>query len=236
VLQSDFSFLMISDATVKPDAFEQTSFISPDVPPSVLYNSAIPPLRLGILASGSGSNVEAIAQAIAQQELNAQIQVLVYNNPQARVTERADRLGIPKVLHNHREYASREALDQAIIDTMRQHQVDWVIMAGWMRVVTQLLIDAYPKRILNIHPSLLPSFPGAHAIEQAIAARVKITGCTVHIVELVVDSGPIVMQSAVPVLPHDTAETLHQRVQIQEHRIFPRAIALAAQQSGVLGR
>jgi hypothetical protein len=89
VLQSDFSFLMISDATVKPDAFEQTSFISPDVPPSVLYNSAIPPLRLGILASGSGSNVEAIAQAIAQQELNAQIQVLVYNNPQARVTERA---------------------------------------------------------------------------------------------------------------------------------------------------
>lgn len=174
--------------------------------------------------------MEAIAQAIASQELKAQIQVLVYNNPNAKVAARADRLSIPKVLLNHREFPDRAALDQAIIRTMQAHQVEWIVMAGWMRVVTQVLVEAFPRRILNIHPSLLPSFPGAHAIEQAIAAQVKITGCTVHIVELAVDSGPIIMQAAVPVLPDDTPETLHQRVQIQEHRIFPKAIALAAQQ------
>jgi phosphoribosylglycinamide formyltransferase 1 len=189
------------------------------------------PLKLGILASGSGSNMEAIAQAIADRQLNAKIQVVVYNNPTAKVVERADRLAIPKQLLNHREYASREALDQAIIQTMQQHEVEWIIMAGWMRVVTQVLINAFPRRILNIHPSLLPSFPGAHAIEQAIAAQVKIAGCTVHFVELVVDSGPILMQAAVPVLPDDTPQTLHQRIQVQEHYIFPRAIAIAAQQA-----
>ncbi|MBD3883234.1 phosphoribosylglycinamide formyltransferase [Phormidium tenue FACHB-886] len=212
---------MVSDAA--------PSLVSPDLPLPTTDSMSV--LRLGVLASGSGSNMEAIAQAIAHQKLNAQIQVLVYNNPNAKVAERADRLNVPKVLLNHREYASREALDQAIIDTMQQHDVEWIIMAGWMRVVTAVLINAFPRRILNIHPSLLPSFPGAHAIEQAIAAKVKITGCTVHIVELVVDSGPILMQAAVPILPNDTAETLHQRIQVQEHRIFPSAIALAAQQA-----
>ena len=206
-----------------------SSLVSPDLPSDgTALNQA--PLKLGILASGSGSNMEAIAQAIADQQLNAKIQVVVYNNPHAKVVERADRLAVPKQLLNHREYASREALDQAIIQTMQQHEVEWIIMAGWMRVVTQVLINAFPRRILNIHPSLLPSFPGAHAIEQAIAAQVKITGCTVHLVELVVDSGPILMQAAVPVLPDDTPQTLHQRIQVQEHYIFPRAIAIAAQQ------
>ncbi|HEY9641324.1 MAG TPA: phosphoribosylglycinamide formyltransferase [Coleofasciculaceae cyanobacterium] len=207
----------------------QASLVSPDLPATGCAPAGMAPLKLGIMASGSGSNVEAIAKAIAQQDLHAQIQVLVYNKPNATVSERADRLGIPKVLLNHKDYPSREALDQAIIETMRQQQVEWVIMAGWMRVVTQVLINAFPQRILNIHPSLLPSFPGAHAIEQAIAAQVKITGCTVHQVELAVDSGPIIMQAAVPVLPNDTAATLHQRIQVQEHRIFPAAIALAAQ-------
>lgn len=187
------------------------------------------PLRLGVMASGSGSNFEALAQSIANQDLNAQIQVMVYNVPDAKVAARADRLGVPKVLLNHREFSSREALDTAIIERFQQHQVDWVIMAGWMRVVTQVLIDAYPLRIINIHPSLLPSFPGVRAVEQALAAGVKITGCTAHFLELKVDSGPIIAQSAVPVLPDDTAETLHARIQIQEHRILPRAIALAAQ-------
>ena len=221
---------MISDAAPESDSFSdeftRASLVSP---PVLLTQRRSLPIKLGILASGSGSNVEAIAQAIAQQSLNAEIRVLIYNQPNAKVAERADRLNIPKVLLNHHEYASREALDRAIIDTLQQHQVDWVIMAGWMRIVTQVLIDAFPRRILNIHPSLLPSFPGAHAIEQAIAARVKITGCTVHFIELAVDSGPIVMQAAVPVLPNDTPETLHQRIQIQEHRIFPKAIAIAAE-------
>jgi len=202
-----------------------SSLVSPEI--ALSYQSP-ELLRLGIMASGSGSNFEAIAQSIANQELNAQIQVLVYNNPSAKASARADRLGVPKVLLNHRQYASREALDQAIVATMREHQVDWIVMAGWMRVITQELIDAFPRRILNIHPSLLPSFPGAKAIEQALAAGVKITGCTVHYVELEVDSGPIIMQAAVPVLPDDSLESLHQRIQVQEHLIFPRAIAWAA--------
>lgn len=204
------------------------SLTSPSAIP--LTDTTLPPLQLGLMASGSGSNVEAIAAAIAEGKLNAQIQVVVYNNPDAKVAARADRLGLPKVLLNHRHFPSREALDQAIAETMQAHQVDLVVMAGWMRIVTQVLIDAFPNRILNIHPSLLPSFPGAHAIEQALATGVKITGCTVHYVELKVDSGPIIIQAAVPVLPDDTHETLHQRIQVQEHRIFPMAIALAASQ------
>lgn len=209
------------------------SLISPPVHfPVPSHHSA--PLKLGLMASGSGSNVEAIAQAIENQQLHAQIQVLVYNNPTAKVAERADRLGIPKVLLNHREFPSREALDQAIAQVMQDRGVEWVIMAGWMRIVTQTLINAFPKRILNLHPSLLPSFRGARAVEEALTAGVKITGCTVHHVELEVDSGPIVIQAAVPVLPGDTPETLHQRIQVQEHRIFPLAIALASAEANSL--
>ncbi|MFQ3617633.1 MAG: phosphoribosylglycinamide formyltransferase [Cyanobacteriota bacterium] len=215
-----------------PDPTDSTTapgFLSPEVPPDVWQRHfAGAPLRLGVLASGSGSNFEAIAQAIAQRQLNAQIQVMIYNNPQAKAAARAERLGIAAELLNHRQFASREALDQAIIDQLRRYEVEWVIMAGWMRVVTDVLINAFPDRILNLHPSLLPSFPGARAVEQALAAGVKVTGCTVHYVRLEVDSGPIIMQAAVPVLPDDTPDTLHQRIQVQEHRIFPRAIALAS--------
>lgn len=210
---------------------ETASLLSPNVNLPVSPNDfAMPPLKLGVMASGSGSNFESIAQAIVNQKLNAQIDILVYNNPNAKAAARADRFGIPSVLLNHREFPSREALDEAIVEVMQQHQVDIIIMAGWMRVVTQVLINAYPRRILNIHPSLLPSYPGVRAIEQALAAGVKITGCTVHYVELEVDSGPIIIQAAVPILPNDTAETLHARVQVQEHIIYPRAIALAASQ------
>ena len=190
-------------------------------------NQAMSPIRLGVMASGNGSNLEAIAQAIQNQTLSAQVQVLVYNQPNIQAAERADRLGIAKVLLNHREFPSREALDEAIAQTMQAYQVDWIIMAGWMRVVTPVLINAFPNRILNIHPSLLPSFPGIRAIEQALAAGVKITGCTVHYVIPAVDSGAILMQAAVPVFPNDTADTLHARVQAQEHVIYPAAIAIA---------
>lgn len=210
-------------------------FMSPEVPPEVWQRHfAGAPLKLGVMASGSGSNFEAIAQAIADKTLNAQIQVLVYNQSTAKAADRADRWGIPKVLLNHRDQPSREALDEAIARVMQAHDVEWVIMAGWMRIVTHVLINAFPGRVLNIHPSLLPSFKGAHAIEQAIAHRVKITGCTVHRVSLEVDSGPILIQAAVPVLPTDTAETLHARIQIREHQIYPRAIVLAADETATL--
>ncbi len=189
------------------------------------------PLRLGIMASGSGSNFEAIAAAIDRGELNAKIEVVIYNNPGAKVVARAQRLGIPAQLLDHRTFESREALDQAIVVALQAAGVDWVIMAGWMRRVTQRLISAFPRRILNIHPSLLPSFPGIRAVEQALKAGVKIAGCSVHHVELIVDSGPIIMQAAVPVLPDDTVEKLQARIQVQEHRIFPLAIALAARQA-----
>ncbi len=188
-------------------------------------------IKLGVMASGSGSNFEAIAKAIQQGELNAQIEVLIYNNPKAKVKERAEKYGIPAVLLNHRDFNSREALDQAIVDVFHQNQVEWVVMAGWMRIITNVLLSAFPQQVINIHPSLLPSFKGIKAVEQALAAKVKVTGCTVHLVNLEVDSGPILMQSAVPILPDDTPETLYQRIQIQEHLIITRAIALAAKKS-----
>jgi phosphoribosylglycinamide formyltransferase-1 len=184
------------------------------------------PLKLGIMASGSGSNFEAVADAIASQQLNAQIQVLIYNNPGIKAAARADRWGVPAVLLNHRDYKRREDLDTEIVEVFGQYKVEWVVMAGWMRLVTPVLINAFPDRIINIHPSLLPSFKGVKAVEQAIEAGVKIAGCTVHLVRLEVDSGPILLQAAVPVLPDDTPETLHARIQDQEHRILPQAIAL----------
>lgn len=206
-----------------------SSLVSP--PFSSLQSHAQTPLRLGVMASGSGTNFEAIAQAIEAGHLPATIAVLIYNNPKAGVIERAQRWGVPTVLHNHRNYPSREALDAAIVDTFKQYEVDWIVMAGWMRIATQVLVNAFPERILNIHPSLLPSFKGIRAIEQALAAKVKITGCTVHLVTLEMDSGPILIQAAVPILPDDTATTLHTRIQAQEHAILPQAILLAAQQS-----
>ncbi|MER3433245.1 MAG: phosphoribosylglycinamide formyltransferase [Leptolyngbya sp. ERB_1_1] len=187
-----------------------------------------PRIKIGVMASGSGSNFEAIAQAIQAGDLNAEIQVVIYNNPGAKVVDRANRFNIPAVLLNHREFADREDLDRAIVETLKQHSVEWVIMAGWMRIVTPVLIEAFRERILNIHPSLLPSFKGNRAVEQALEAGVKITGCTVHIVVPEVDSGAIIIQAAVPVLEGDTAETLQNRIHAQEHRIYPAAIAIAA--------
>ncbi|MEH2296435.1 phosphoribosylglycinamide formyltransferase [Nostoc sp.] len=191
----------------------------------------VAPLKLGIMASGNGSNFDVVAQAIQDGQLNAQIQVLIYNNPSAKVAVRAANRGVDAVLLNHRNYKSREEFDQKIVQTLRHYDVEWVVLAGWMRLLTSVFIDAFPDNIINIHPSLLPSFKGIHAVEQALASGVKITGCTAHIACLEMDSGPILMQAAVPVLPDDTAETLHARIQIQEHRILPLAIALAASSS-----
>ncbi len=182
-------------------------------------------LRIGIMASGSGSNFAAVAEAIANGQLQAKVAVLIYNNPHIKALEYAEQYQIPTVFHDHRG-VERSALDAMIVQTMQEHQVNCVVMAGWMRVVTTVLINAFPDRIINIHPSLLPSFPGIKAIEQALAAKVKISGCTVHLVRPEVDSGPILIQAAVPVLPDDTAASLHARIQIQEHRILPAALKL----------
>jgi phosphoribosylglycinamide formyltransferase-1 len=212
--------------TLCPDS--TASLISPQIQNALNQST---PLQLGIMASGSGSNFEAVAQAIKDGQLNAQIQVLIYNNPDAYAAVRASNWNVPAVLLNHRDYSSREEFDRQIVQTLRQYDVDWVIMAGWMRLVTEVLIDAFTNKIINIHPSLLPSFKGSRAVEQALASGVKIAGCTVHLVSLEMDSGPILMQAAVPVLQGDTPETLHARIQVQEHRILPQAIALAAKQA-----
>ncbi|XZN93609.1 MAG: phosphoribosylglycinamide formyltransferase [Microcoleus sp.] len=208
------------------------SLISPEINTSFIAAST-QPLKLGILASGSGSNFEVIAQGIQNQQLNAQVQVLIYNNPGAKAAVRAEKYGIPSILLNHRDYKKRADLDTEIVKIFQKHDVQWVIMAGWMRIVTKVLLDAFPEKVINIHPSLLPSFPGINAVEQALAAKVKITGCTVHIAHLEVDSGPILMQAAVPVFPEDTAETLHARIQVQEHKIMVGAIALISHQFAV---
>lgn len=205
------------------------SLISPCLDTQSLKHSG-PPLKLGVLASGSGSNFAAIAEACHQGELPAQVQVLIYNNPEAKAAERAQQWQIPSRLLNHRDYPQRETLDQEIIKTLHEFAVEWVVMAGWMRVVTPVLIDAFPGQILNIHPSLLPSFRGVRAVEQALAAGVKITGCTVHLVVPEVDMGPILLQAAVPVLRDDNAASLHARIQVQEHRILKQAISLMALQ------
>ena len=203
-----------------------SSLISPNVLPKKLMSA---PLKLGIMASGNGSNFEAVAQAIKNGELAAKIQVLIYNNSSAKAAVRAENWGVPSVFLDHRKYKNREEFDREIVQSLRQYDVEWVIMAGWMRLVTPILIDAFPDKIINIHPSLLPSFKGVNAVEQAFAAGVKIAGCTVHLVCLEMDSGAILMQAAVPVLPDDTPETLHARIQVEEHRILPIAIALASQ-------
>lgn len=213
--------------TVTPISDDSTlSLVSPAISAKLPPQDA--PVKLGILASGSGSNFEAIAQAIADKQLNAKIQVLIYNNPGIKAVARAEKWNVPAVLLDHREFKPRQKLDAKIVETLREYDVEWVILAGWMRIITPVVIDAFPNRIINIHPSLLPSFKGIAAVEQAIAAGVKITGCTVHLVVPEVDSGPILIQAAVPVLPEDTPETLHARIQVQEHKIMVEAISLAA--------
>ena len=186
------------------------------------------PLRLGILASGKGSNFTAIVEAISAQTLPAVITGVIYNNPGAGVVQRAQAAGVKSHLINHRDYPDRESFDQDIVSTLKNWGTEWVVMAGWMRQATEVLLKPFGAQVLNIHPSLLPAFPGIKAVERALAAGVKITGCTVHRVVLAVDSGPIIAQAAVPVLPGDTVASLHARIQQQEHRLYPQAILWAA--------
>ena len=186
-------------------------------------------MRLGVLASGSGSNLQAILDACSRGTLDAQVVVVICNVPGAGALDRAARAGIPCRVLPHKSAPTREAYDELVVDELRQHGVDLVCLAGFMRLITPVLLTAFQNKILNIHPALLPSFPGLHAVRQAIAAGVRIAGCTVHLVDEGTDSGPIILQAAVPVVPGDTEQTLAARVLIQEHRIYSRAIGLFAE-------
>ena len=182
------------------------------------------PLRLGLMASGNGSNFEAVARAIEAGSLNAVIKLLVVNNPGCGAQKRAERLGIPCSVVNHRQLTNRESLDRELVRQFQAADVEAIVMAGWMRIVTSVLITGFPDRLVNIHPSLLPSFRGLDAIGQALAAGVKVSGCTVHLVTEELDAGPIVAQSAVPVLPGDDNASLAERIHEQEHRLLPMAL------------
>jgi len=186
-------------------------------------------LRLAVLASGRGSNLQAIIDAIEQRRLQAVLAVVISNKAEAPALERARKHGVPALFLDPKAVSAREAYDAAILEHLRKHDVGLVALAGYMRIVTRVLLDAYPHRILNIHPSLLPAFPGLGAQQQALDWGAKVSGCTVHFVEEGVDTGPIIQQAAVPVLEGDTAESLESRILVQEHRIYPEAIQLFAE-------
>ena len=190
-------------------------------------------LRLGVLASGRGTNLQAIIDAIEAGTLDALIAVVISNKKEAQALERARRHKLTGVFLDSKPFAhesnSREAYDRAILDVLQKHDVELIALAGYMRIVTPVLIGAYPNRIMNIHPSLLPAFPGLEVQKKAVDWGVTIAGCTVHFITERVDEGPIIIQAAVPVLQGDTADTLSARILTQEHRIYPRAIQLYAE-------
>ena len=187
-----------------------------------------PKIRLGILASGNGSNFEYIIKSIQNKQLNAEISILIVNNPNCLAIKKAIKYKIPYVIINHRHCNSRFEHDMLVMKKLEELSVELVVMAGWMRIVGDEIINTFKNRLINIHPSILPSFKGVDAIQQAIDQRVTITGCTVHYVQKEVDSGSIIIQAAVPVQVDDSKETLKQRIQKMEHIILPLAIAKVA--------
>jgi phosphoribosylglycinamide formyltransferase 1 len=186
-------------------------------------------LRLGVLISGSGTNLQAIIDAIAARKLNAGIAVVISNRAGAYGLERAQRAGIRTVVIDHRGFPSREAFDQRMAEELRAAEVELVALAGFMRLLSPVMLRAFPNRIMNIHPALLPAFPGLHVQKAAVDHGVRFAGCTVFFVTEGLDDGPIIIQAVVPVYPDDTEQTLSARILAQEHRIYPRAIALFEQ-------
>ncbi|HTO98515.1 MAG TPA: phosphoribosylglycinamide formyltransferase [Myxococcales bacterium] len=186
-------------------------------------------MKIGVLASGSGSNLQAILDGCAAGRIPAQVAAVICNLPGAKALERAREAGVPALLLPHRQFASREDYDRELIATLQRHGVDLVCLAGFMRLITPVLLRAFENKILNIHPSLLPAFPGMHAVRQALEAGVRVSGCTVHVVDEGTDTGPILIQAAVPVLEGDTEDSLAARILKQEHRCYPRALSLWAQ-------
>ncbi len=186
-------------------------------------------LRIGVLASGGGTNLQALIDRCQDGSLTAEIAIVIANNPDAGALARAGRAGIPTHCVNHRDFAGREAFDAALVEALHAAGVELVVLAGFMRIITPVMLAAFPQRIINIHPALLPAFPGLHVQQQALDYGARFSGCTVHFVDGGVDTGPIIIQAAVPILPDDSAETLAARILEQEHSIYPRAIQLFAE-------
>jgi phosphoribosylglycinamide formyltransferase-1 len=187
------------------------------------------PVSIGVLISGGGTNLQAIIDAIGAGKLDAKIEVVLSNKADAYGLTRARKHGIPTEVLNHKDFASREAYDQAVVARLSDRGVELVVLAGFMRLLSPVFVKAFSNRIMNIHPALLPSFPGLNVQQKTVEHGARFSGCTVHFVNEECDEGPIIIQAVVPVFPDDTGEALAARILVQEHRIYPRAIQLYAE-------
>ncbi len=185
--------------------------------------------RLAVLISGSGTNLQAIIDSSESGDLPVEVVCVISNKADAFGLERARKHGIAAIHLDHRSFSGRNEYDSALVNTLQEFNVDLVILAGFMRIVTPVLLDAFPNRVMNIHPALLPSFPGLDAQKQAIEYGAKLSGCTVHFVDAGTDTGPIILQTAVPILEDDTEESLAERIHHEEHKLYPAAIQLFAE-------
>jgi phosphoribosylglycinamide formyltransferase-1 len=181
---------------------------------------------IAVLASGRGSNFQAVIEAIAAGRIPAACVALITDNPEAYAIERAQKAGIPVIMLDYASFPSKEAYEHALLAAMRQQKADLFVLAGYMRILGTAIVRAFPQKIVNIHPALLPSFTGLHAQRQAVAYGVKVAGCTVHFVDENLDCGPIILQKCVPVLKEDDEDSLAERILIEEHTCYPEAIRL----------
>jgi len=186
-------------------------------------------LRLAVLASGGGTNLQSIIDGCQQDTLDAEIALVVCNNPGAGALKRAEAAGIRNICINHRDFSERADFDRAVVTALQDAQVELIVLAGFMRIISAVFLEAFPQRIINIHPALLPAFPGLHVQQKAIEYGARFSGCTVHFVDDGVDTGPIIVQAVVPIHSDDTEETLSARILEQEHKIYPQAIQWFAQ-------
>ncbi len=191
-----------------------------------IMNTYTQPRRLAVLVSGNGSNLQAIINSIEAGKLNATISCVISNNPDAFALKRAASHGIPGIVLENRGFSNRREYDTAMVSMLKKYDIELVVLAGYMRILSDVMVSAYPNAIMNIHPALLPSFPGLHAQQQALDYGVKFTGCTVHFVDCGTDTGPIILQAVVPVMQDDTEELLSARIQKEEHLVFPEALKL----------
>jgi phosphoribosylglycinamide formyltransferase-1 len=187
------------------------------------------PFRIAVLASGGGTNLQSIIDQQQSGKLSVDIALVISNNPGAGALDRARKAGINTLCINHRNHPTREEFDQSLVDALLQADVDLVVLAGFMRIITPVMLKAFPHRIINIHPALLPAFPGLNVQQQAIDYGARFSGCTVHFVDAGVDTGPIIVQAVVPIFPEDSAAALAERILEQEHRIYPQAIQWLAE-------
>jgi len=186
-------------------------------------------IRVGVLISGSGTNLQTIIDRSAAGKLDAEVVCVISNRADAFGLQRAKKHGIAALHLDHKSYSGRQEYDTALVKELKSFNVDLVVLAGFMRIVTPVLLEAFPNRVMNIHPALLPAFPGLDAQKQALDYGAKISGCTVHFVDAGTDTGPIILQAAVPVMEDDTVETLSGRIHVEEHRMYPAAIQLFAE-------